>query len=127
MESKGLTINTDELRTMLEDKENVVVLDVRPKDEREEWQIPGSHYLDAYKRLNEGDKSVLNEIEIPENAKVVTVCAAGRTSQIASDALREKGIDASSLEGGMKSWSLAWNIAHQPFGDFEVWQIRRTG
>jgi len=70
---------------------------------------------------------VLDEIKIPENAKVVTVCAAGRTSQIASNALREKGIDASSLEGGMKSWSLAWNIAFHPFDDFDVWQIRRTG
>ena len=88
------TVDAETLRTWLENNEPVFVLDVRPSTQREEWQIPGSHYLDAYKRLNEGDKSVLDEIEIPENAKVVTVCAAGRTSQIASDALKEKGIDA---------------------------------
>ena len=127
MDKSTYSVDAETLRTWLENKEPVFVLDVRPQAQREEWQIPGSHYLDAYKRLNEGDKSVLDEIEIPENAKVVTVCAAGRTSQIASDALREKGIDASSLEGGMKSWSLAWNIAHQSFDDFEVRQIRRTG
>lgn len=37
----------------------------------------------AYQRLNEGGLSVMDEIAIPENTKVVTVCAAGRTSQIA--------------------------------------------
>jgi glyoxylase-like metal-dependent hydrolase (beta-lactamase superfamily II) len=71
--------------------------------------------------------SVLDEIEIPDNAKVVTVCAAGRTSQIASYALKEKGVNAFSLEGGMKAWSKAWNVAQMQFPDFEVMQIRRTG
>lgn len=121
------TVDAETLRTWLENKEPVFVLDVRPPSEREEWQIPGSHYLDAYKRLNDGDKSVLEEIEIPDNVKVVTVCAAGKTSQIASKALKEKGVDAFSLEGGMKAWSKAWNIARKQFPDFEVLQIRRTG
>ncbi len=53
METKEIIVNTDQLSTWLENKENVVVLDVRPKDQREEWQIPGSIYIDAYKRLNE--------------------------------------------------------------------------
>jgi glyoxylase-like metal-dependent hydrolase (beta-lactamase superfamily II)/rhodanese-related sulfurtransferase len=123
----GLTINVDELRTMLEDKEHVVVLDVRPKDQREEWQIPGSMYVDAYQRLNANDPTVLDEITIPENSKVVTVCAAGRTSQIAANELRKKGIEAYSLEGGMKAWSLAWNKAVISFSDYKIIQLRRTG
>ncbi|WP_276501810.1 MBL fold metallo-hydrolase [Terrimonas pollutisoli] len=127
MENKEIKIDAETLRIWLEEKKPVFVLDIRPKEQREEWQIPGSHYLDAYKRLNEGDKSVLDEIEIPENTKVITVCAAGRTSQIASDALRQKGIKAWSLEGGMKAWGTAWNVAQKQFTDFEVVQIRRTG
>lgn len=122
-----MKIDAETLRRWLEEKEPVFVLDIRPKEQREEWQIPGSHYLDAYKRLKEGDKSVLDEIEIPDNSKVVTVCAAGRTSQIASDALRERGIDAYSLQGGMKAWSGAWNVARKKFSNFEVLQVRRTG
>jgi rhodanese-related sulfurtransferase len=39
MEINGLTIKAEELRTMLEEKEHVIVLDVRPKEQREEWQI----------------------------------------------------------------------------------------
>ncbi|HET9278434.1 MAG TPA: rhodanese-like domain-containing protein, partial [Flavitalea sp.] len=127
MDKSKSTVDAETLRTWLENGDPIFVLDIRPSSQREEWQIPGSHYLDAYKRLNEGDKSVLDEIEIPENAKVVTVCAAGRTSQIAAEALREKGFDACSLEGGMKAWSKAWNIAQKLFPDFEVLQVRRTG
>jgi glyoxylase-like metal-dependent hydrolase (beta-lactamase superfamily II) len=121
------TVDAETLRRWLENNEPVFILDVRPPAQREEWQIPGSHYLDAYKRLSEGDKSVLNEIEIPEEARVVTVCAAGRTSQIAADALSEKGVHAFSLEGGMKAWSKAWNVAKKTFPGFEVLQVRRTG
>jgi len=124
--NKGM-IDAIQLRNWLDRGVPIFVLDIRPLSQRQEWQIPGSHYLDAYKRLNEGDKSVLDEIEIPDNTKVVTVCAAGRTSQIASKVLKEKGFDAFSLEGGMKQWSTAWNTAQKKFNDFEVLQIRRTG
>jgi len=128
MESKGLTIKADELRAMLEDKEHVIVLDVRPKEQREEWRIPGSMYIDAYQRLNENDLTVLDEITIPKNSKVITVCAAGRTSQIAANELRKKGIETYSLEGGMKAWSMAWNVAEIKLEEnIQLIQVRRTG
>jgi glyoxylase-like metal-dependent hydrolase (beta-lactamase superfamily II)/rhodanese-related sulfurtransferase len=125
MENKN--IDTETLRIWLEEEQPVLVLDVRPKDQREEWKIPGSVYLDAYQRLNAGDTSVLDEVSIPENTKVVTVCAAGRTSAIASDELRKKGIEAYSLEGGMKGWTLAWNVAELKDAKLKIIQIRRTG
>jgi glyoxylase-like metal-dependent hydrolase (beta-lactamase superfamily II)/rhodanese-related sulfurtransferase len=127
MDKSKNIITVESLRQMLENKEPVFVLDVRPLSEREEWQIPGSHYVDAYERLRQGDTKVLDKIDIPANAKVITVCAAGKTSQIAAEALRQKGIDAWSLEGGMKAWGTAWNIARKQFDDFEVVQVRRTG
>ena len=120
-------VNAEILRTWLEEGKPVFVLDVRPEEQRKEWRIPRSAYLGGYKRVNEGDMSVLDEINIPETTKVVTVCAAGRTSQVAATALREKGIDAYSLEGGMKSWTLAWNTAAIDLGNFEIIQVRRTG
>jgi glyoxylase-like metal-dependent hydrolase (beta-lactamase superfamily II) len=120
-------VDAMQLREWLDRGVPIFVLDIRPLSQRQEWQIPGSRYLDAYQRLNEGDISVLNEIEIPDNVKVVTVCAAGRTSRIASHFLKENGFDAISLEGGMKAWSTAWNTAQKRFNNFEVLQIRRTG
>jgi glyoxylase-like metal-dependent hydrolase (beta-lactamase superfamily II) len=121
-------ITTSTLQNWLEHKENVLILDIRPKEQREEWQIPGSMYVDAYKRLNANDLSVLDEIAIPEGATVVTVCAAGKTSNIAANELRKKGIDAYSLDGGMKAWSMAWNKAEIKLSnDIQLIQVRRTG
>ena len=120
-------ITASTLQSWLEHDENIVVLDVRPKEQREEWQIPGSTYVDAYTRLNANDPSVLDEVAIPDGATVVTVCAAGRTSSIAANELRKKGIDAYSLDGGMKAWSLAWNTAKLSFPGFRLIQFRRTG
>ena len=127
MTNESQLCDTNKLREWLDNGEPVFVLDVRPLAQRQEWQIPGSHYIDAYRRLNEGDESVFNEMDLPEHTKVVTVCAAGRTSQIAADVLRKKGIDAYSLDGGMKAWSTAWNVATKQFKNFDVVQIRRTG
>jgi rhodanese-related sulfurtransferase len=41
MENKQLSVDVKKQRTWLEAAKEVVVLDVRPKAQREEWQIPG--------------------------------------------------------------------------------------
>jgi glyoxylase-like metal-dependent hydrolase (beta-lactamase superfamily II)/rhodanese-related sulfurtransferase len=124
---KQQVVDAATLRSWLESNKNVLVLDVRPPAQRGEWHIPGSVYVNAYERLNKGDDTVLDEVDIPENTTVVTVCAMGRTSQLASDALRKKGIDAYSLQGGMKAWSMSWNVAEISIGGLSITQIRRTG
>jgi glyoxylase-like metal-dependent hydrolase (beta-lactamase superfamily II)/rhodanese-related sulfurtransferase len=121
------TIDTNTLRNWLESGKDVSVLDIRPIQEREEWSIPQSIYMDAYDKLKAKDKSALEGIHLDKSIPVVTVCAAGKTSAIAADILQQKGYHVFSLQEGMKGWSLAWNTAHRSFDDFEVWQIRRTG
>jgi glyoxylase-like metal-dependent hydrolase (beta-lactamase superfamily II) len=66
---------------------------------------------------------------VANDTPVVTVCAAGRTSQLAAEQLAARGVAALSLEGGMKAWSLAWNIAEVPTrqGTVRIMQVRRTG
>jgi glyoxylase-like metal-dependent hydrolase (beta-lactamase superfamily II)/rhodanese-related sulfurtransferase len=122
-------ISVDELRDRLAHHEPVTILDVRPSDERAEWSISGSQHIDAYARLRAGDEHVLDEFDVPDGTQVITVCAAGRTSLIAADLLRRRGIDAISLSGGMKAWSLAWNTATIPVPDStaSIIQVRRTG
>ena len=123
------TINVETLSTWLEEGVPVTVLDVRPTDEREEWSIPGSMHIDAYNALKANDPKALAGVEFPGDRPVVTVCAAGKTSLIAAQQLQERGIQTLSLEGGMKAWSLAWNVAEVPVaGDaVHVVQVRRTG
>ena len=53
MDKSKSTVDAEALRTWLENGDPVFVLDIRPSSQSEEWQIAGSHYLDAYKRLND--------------------------------------------------------------------------
>ena len=62
MDSKKVTVNTQELGKWLEEKKKVTVLDIRPKEQRDEWYIPGSVHLDAYEKLKANDPSILDEI-----------------------------------------------------------------
>jgi glyoxylase-like metal-dependent hydrolase (beta-lactamase superfamily II)/rhodanese-related sulfurtransferase len=125
MEEKIITSNT--LQEKLNKKEPVFILDIRPVDQRQEWHIGESTHIDAYARLKAKDYSVLDEVEIPENTTVVTVCAAGKTSLIASEALRKKGINALSLEGGMQAWNYAWNKAEVNVANgVKIIQVRRA-
>jgi glyoxylase-like metal-dependent hydrolase (beta-lactamase superfamily II)/rhodanese-related sulfurtransferase len=123
------TISVEILRTWLEEGRSVIILDIRPADQRAEWAIPGSVHIDAYRALNEHDPHALDAVGLADDACVVTVCAAGRTSQLATEQLTARGVHALSLEGGMKAWSLAWNTAEIALEDrsARVIQVRRTG
>jgi glyoxylase-like metal-dependent hydrolase (beta-lactamase superfamily II)/rhodanese-related sulfurtransferase len=122
-----MIITPEKLQEKLAKKEPVFILDVRPVMERKEWRIAESEHVDAYKRLNAGDFTILDDVQIPKNKTVITVCAAGRTSLIASEALRKKGVRAYSLQGGMKAWNYAWSTASIKLGNgVEVIQIRRA-
>jgi glyoxylase-like metal-dependent hydrolase (beta-lactamase superfamily II) len=123
------TLHAETLRVWLEEERPVTVLDIRPMAQREEWAIPGSLHIDAYEALKANDPAALVDVEVPNDRPVVTVCAAGKVSLVAALHLQARGIQALSLEGGMKAWSLAWNAATVPLsaGAVQVIQVRRTG
>jgi glyoxylase-like metal-dependent hydrolase (beta-lactamase superfamily II) len=125
----ALEIDVETLRSRLERGEALTVLDVRPAPQRAEWRIPGSLHEDAYDALWDGDPRALAGVALPAGVPVVTVCARGRTSLIAAQRLRERGVEAFSLAGGMHAWSLAWNAADVavPGSPATVVQVRRTG
>src|SRR3989449_3483381 len=123
------TMSTEGLRELLEQGAPVTVLDVRPAAERAEWSIPGSVHADAYDALRRGDPNALANFHPTNGGRVVTVCSAGKTSMLAAERLRGRGLDAVSLEGGMRAWSLAWNTAEVPCpgSTARIVQLRRTG
>ena len=118
-------ISVGELQELLAAGRPVTVLDVRsPSDV--DWEIPGSIHVGAYGDLQSGRLGPLGELNLPPGP-VVTVCGVGRTAAIATDLLRAKGVEALTLDGGMRSWSLAWNTAQTTISGCEVVQVRRTG
>ena len=119
-------ISVKQLEEKLNNNEPVFILDVRPADQRNEWKIAGSTHVDAYNQLKAGDDTALDKVEVPSGTTVVTVCAAGKTSLLASKLLQRKGIDAYSLQGGMKAWNYAWNAAEVSLDDVRIVQVRRS-
>lgn len=100
-------ISPSELSVRLESTQrDVFVLDIRPREDFEEWHIPGSENIDIYEDLKEETEVAQAALsELPEAPEIVTVCAAGVISQKATKQLRDLGYDAKTLEDGMYGWS----------------------
>ncbi len=122
-------VTTDKLRAALDQGEAVYVLDVRPREQYEDWHVPGSRHVGGYEALKAGREDVYDDLSVPDDAPVVTVCGAGKTSRMAARQLRKQGVDAYSLTGGLRGWTFAWNAADVAFADANatVVQVRRTG
>ena len=105
--------------------ERLTVLDVR---ERPDWPIeaPGveTRCIPAADVLAD-PAAVAAGLSGP----VVVVCGRGISAQGAAAALRDEGVDASVLEGGMRGWLGALTHARLDLGipGLEVMQIRRPG
>jgi glyoxylase-like metal-dependent hydrolase (beta-lactamase superfamily II)/rhodanese-related sulfurtransferase len=118
-------ISVRELQALMAAGQPVNVVDVRSPADLD-WVIPGSTHVDAYGALKSGNLGPLAELNVPPG-RVVTVCGVGQTAAIATRMLRARGVEASTLEGGMRGWSLAWNTAQLTIGDCDIVQVRRTG
>ncbi|HEY6987821.1 MAG TPA: MBL fold metallo-hydrolase [Bryobacteraceae bacterium] len=105
----------------------VTILDIRAPEDRAQWSVPGSIHVNAYDALKGGDPQALKGVDLPKDRPVVTICNAGKVSQIAAERLHKRGLNAFSLAGGMKAWSLAWNTAETNLQNATVLQVRRTG
>jgi glyoxylase-like metal-dependent hydrolase (beta-lactamase superfamily II)/rhodanese-related sulfurtransferase len=122
-------IDVETLRQWLDARQPVTVVDIRTDEDRAQWTIPGSVHINAYQALRSGKPGALANAALPVDRPIVTFCNAGGVSQTAADLLRERGFDARSLVGGMKAWSVAWNIADVLLSDgtVRIVQVRRTG
>lgn len=88
-------------------KEELFILDVRNTEDFLSWKIEGSNvesYNIPYFELLDGVEDALSHI--PENKKVLVVCAKEGSSKFVAEQIVEAGRqEVYYLEGGMKSWS----------------------
>lgn len=90
--------------------ESVSILDVRDRDEYEEWHVDGPSvtarhvpYVQFVAAKANGDPANL----VPDDldAPIVAVCGVGEASGQTAAMLQEHGIESVNLEGGMDAWA----------------------
>ncbi len=91
-----MSITIEELNKL--DKDTYQIIDIRDKEEVQKDEMPGAVYVPS------------DEIETSEKVdlskKLIICCRMGKISIDVAERLREKGVDAVSLEGGYTAWLL---------------------
>ncbi|MFR8415734.1 MAG: ATP-binding protein [Hominilimicola sp.] len=91
-----MSITIEELNKL--DKDTYQIIDIRDKEEVQKDEMPGAVYVPT------------DEIETSEKVdlskKLIVCCRIGKISIDVAERLREKGVDAVSLEGGYTAWLL---------------------
>ena len=100
-------ISPEELdRRLQSGDENLRVLDIRHADDFDSWHIAGSQNIDVYDELKDNLNKAREQLRrLPDDQEIVTVCAAGKLSAVATEKLQEEGYEAKTLKDGMNGWS----------------------
>ncbi len=110
-----VTIHPETLATRIRDDAAPVLVDIRSRDDFEDWHIPGSIQIDVYDTLREDpDAAKAAFRDLPKDTEIVTVCGIGMVSRTATDVLRDMGFEALTLEEGMVGWSQVHVAAEVP-------------
>ena len=126
-------ITVPELLGKLDRGEPLLVLDVRNEDEFGSWKLEGRRPANA---LNVPYFAFLEEPEaalarVPElQGEIAVVCAKGGSSEFVADLLRESGIAARSVVGGMRAYGSHLEpvcVSTESRACPEIWQFNRRG
>lgn len=92
---------------MIDQRENMFILDIRPQYSYEEEHIPDSHNLPIYDQL-QGKNFIGLDVsldDLPEDRVIIVVCFSGSTAAIAAEYLRSQGFNAKTMDGGIGAWT----------------------
>lgn len=117
------SMSNDNLWNSIKNEEDVFLLDVREPMEFAEFKIPGAVNVPLSNLFTEQALE-----QIPKDKKIVTICSHGNRSMVATFALAQKGLESTSLEGGMSRWNqvLNANTAIKQ-DDFIIIQVEKVG
>ncbi len=116
-------ISNEDLWNKLDKKEDVFLLDVREPQEFAEFKIDGAVNVPLSRLFS---KETIQDI--PTDKKIITICSHGNRSMVATFALAQKGLESTSLEGGMSRWNQVLNsriIAKEE--NFIILQVEKIG
>lgn len=93
-----MSIGPQEALRMLNQRQDIIFLDVRTPSERSRGYIPGS-------RLAAFTDVVREKISLPKDKPILLVCAVGGRSYFAGQILAKKGYrEVYNLSGGVREW-----------------------
>jgi glyoxylase-like metal-dependent hydrolase (beta-lactamase superfamily II)/rhodanese-related sulfurtransferase len=120
--TQDTTVNGDNLWNSIKQNEDVFLLDVREPQEYAEFRIPGAVNIPLSRLFMPGSQS-----EIPKDKKIITICSHGNRSMVATFALAQNGIEATSLVGGMAWWNQVLNATTLKENDITIIQVEKIG
>lgn len=92
------SISPQEAMRMLQNRDDIIFLDVRTPKERSRGFIPGSQLV-SFNNLATG------KLPLPKEKPILLVCAVGGRSYVAGQILSKKGYkEVYNLSGGVKKW-----------------------
>ena len=96
-------VSVDDVKKMIDNKEKIIILDVRDKEEFETGYIPGAI------NLSRGMLEFKISIMIPDkNARIIVYCGIDLRGPLATRTLNEFGYkNAVNINGGLKAWKAA--------------------
>ena len=108
------------LKSLLDEAEDVIVLDVRESEQRSEGSIPyddmSKEYFFTVTRGNLEWK--IEKMITDKDALIVTYCRRGGRGALAAEVLRKMGYkNATTLKGGLKGWAKAGYPIKTGLGD----------
>ncbi len=127
-------MNVAELLQKIDSGERFLLLDVRNDEEFERWKVEGQRPVDTIHRPYFDfleDESLLDSIP-RDRGPIHAICAKGDSSDLIAEQLRERGVDATNVAGGMLAYGEYLQPVRVPLdpdeeGTFEIWQMNRRG
>ncbi len=124
------SVDPTALKARIDGGEPVTILDTRPADQYETWQIQGetvtSHNV-PYTAFQGGTVEEAIADVLPTDRTVTAVCAIGRSSEYVAGVLADHGYDVEHLADGMAGWARLYETVEITGygGPGRVWQYQR--
>ena len=132
--SPPASVEVGELLTRLDHGEPVVLLDVRNQDEYESWKLEPRRPVETvhvpyFDFIEDGGAAIAR---VPRGRELVVLCAKGGSSEMVVELLKDAGVRAANVAGGMLAYGIYLEPVRLPLeaGEeerFELWQVNRRG
>ena len=103
-------ITPKKLKSLLDEDEDVIVLDIRESEQRAEGSIPSNEMnKEQFISITRGNLEwKVNKLIQDKEVIIVTYCRKGGRGALAAEVLRKMGYkNATTLKGGLKGWAKA--------------------